>query len=306
MLISYFYPNKHHRLFVPYATNHKFLDNICTKEVDLIYCGSASRLDKAMVAKQEYGKPLICWVWDLPCFWREWARNSAEFNEHAWRDKYIENTVSNLRKCDRVISASKYTQKILNGKYNLESEQAYFYVDLEGINGTPSPIKKGYVIQISRLALNKRFDHSVRAASAVDRKFVCIGTGATEGLKQLAQSILADVEFHASVPRVKLVELLKQAEVLLSPSLHEGWGMTPIEAIYCGTPILLSDLEVFKEVYGDSAIYHRKDDVEDMKDKLGRLMGDKALQRKIVKDCLPLLSDFTIPKFIERWERLIK
>ena len=306
MLISHFYPNKFHRQFVPHATNHKFLDNSCTKEADLIYCGSASRLDKAIAAKEEYGKPLICWVWDIPCFWRDWTRNSEEYNEHAWRDKYIENTVSNLRKCDRVISASKYTQGILKEKYDLESEQIYFYANFDGINNNPLPIKKEHLIQISRLALNKRFDHSIMAARTVGRKLICVGTGVVEGLKQYAQSISADVEFHANVPRVNLMELLRQAEILLSPSLHEGWGMTPIEAIYCSTPMLLSDLDVFKEVYGDSALYHRKDDAEDMEDKLRKLIKDKALQRKIVEDCLPLVSDFTIPKFVERWERLIR
>jgi len=309
MLIAHYYPgdrNSDMVEFMRYVEGHRFLHNQCTKDVDLIYCGSASQLDRAMAAKTAYEKPLICWVWDLPCFWREWIRNSEEFNEHARRDKYIEKTVSNLRKCDRVISASKYTQRILKEKYSLESEQLYFYVHPEYTNGNPQPIKKGYAIQIGRLALNKRVDHSIRATGAVGQKFICVGTGVTEGLKQLAQDIPADVEFYSNVPRPKLAELLRQAAVLLSPSLHEGWGMTPIEAIYCGTPILLSDLEVFREVYGDSALYHKKDDAEDMKGKLGRLMKDKALQRKIVEDCLPLVSDFTMPKFIKRWEKAIR
>lgn len=306
MLISYFSPNEHHRLFAPHVKNHRFLHNRCTKDADLIYCGSASQLDKAMVAKREYGKPLICWVWDLPYCWPEWARNNEEVRAHAWRDKYIETTVSNLRQCDKVISASKHTQRVLRERYGIESEQIYFYIDMEGIDAIPPNGKSGHIIQISRFALNKRFDISIKATSTIDRKLICVGTGGYVGLKRLAENLHADVDFYCNENNRKVIGLLKSAVVLVSPSLHEGWGMTPIEALYCGVPVLLSDLEVFREIYGDSVPYHRKDDVDDMSEKLRYLLADTHLQRKIVEGCQPLISDFTIPKFIERWEKMIR
>lgn len=305
MLISYFSPNEYHRLFVPYVKNHGFLHNHCTKDVDLIYCGSASQLGKAMAAKKEYGKPLICWVWDLPYNWREWARNDAEIHAHVWRDANIKKTVSSLRKCDRIISASKHTQRILKEKYAIESEQIYFYIDTEGIDAIPPNEGDGYIIQISRFALNKRFDVSIKAVSNLGWKFVCAGTGNYNNLKNLAEKLHTDVDFYCNKDMRTIIGLLKSAEILVSPSLHEGWGMTPIEAIYCGVPVLLSDLKVFKEIYGDSVPYHKKDDVKDMSEKLRYLLGDKQLQRKIVEDCKPLISDFIIPKFIDRWEKII-
>jgi len=306
MLISYFSPNEHHRLFVSYIKDHGFLHNRCTKDVDLIYCGSASQLVKAMAAKQEYGKPLICWVWDLPYCWPEWTKNNEEVRAHVWRDAYIKKTVLNLHKCDKVISASKYTQQILKEKYAIESEQIYFYIDTEGIDAIPPNGRSRHIIQISRFALNKRFDVSIKTVSNLGRKLVCVGTGSYGGLKNLAEKLHADVDFYCNKDTRTVIKLLKSAEVLVSPSLHEGWGMTPIEALYCGVPVLLSDLEVFREVYGDNVPYHRKDDVEDMREKLRYLLADMQLQRKIVDDCRPLISDFTIPKFIKRWEKMIR
>ena len=288
-----------------YVKHHDFLHNRCTKDVDLIYCGSASQLNKAMVAKQEYGKPLICWVWDLPYCWAKWARNNDEIRAHVWRDAHIKNMVSNLRKCDRVISASKYTQWVLKEKYAIESEQLYFYIDTEGIDAVPPNERNRHIIQISRFALNKRFDVSIKAVSTLGRKLVCAGRGIYAGLKRLAQQLHADVDFYCNEDNKKVMGLLKSAEVLVSPSLFEGWGMTPIEALYCGIPVLLSDLEVFREIYGDSVPYHKKDDVDDMREKLRYLLADKQLQRKIVDDCQPLISDFTIPKFVDRWEKII-
>lgn len=306
MLISYFSPNEFHRLFVPHVKNHEFLHNRCTKDVDLIYCGSASQLDKAMIAKQEYGKPLICWVWDLPYCWGEWCRTNDEVRAQAWRDAYIKNTVSALRKCDKVISGSRFTQQVLKDKYAIESDQIYFYIDTEGIDAIPQNGRGGHIIQISRFALNKRFDISIKATRSIGRKLVCMGSGRYDGLKSLADKLHANVDFYCNKDTKTVIGLLKSATVLVSPSLHEGWGMTPIEALYCGVPVLLSDLEIFREIYGDSVPYHRKDDVDDMSEKLRYLLADKRLQNKIVEDCRPLISDFTIPEFIDRWERVIR
>jgi glycosyltransferase involved in cell wall biosynthesis len=305
MLISYFYPNKFHGLFVPYVKKHQFLHNHCTKEADLIYCGSTSQLDKALAAKQQYKKPLICWVWDLPCYWREWTRNNEEISAHARRDRSIEKTVMNLKKCDKIISGSKYTQRILKENYSIESEQIYFYIDTEGIDAIRANRRNGHIIQISRFALNKRFDISIKATNGLGRKLICAGTGNHSKLKLLAKELNADVEFCCNKNTSVIIALLKSAEILVSPSLHEGWGMTPIEAIHCGTPVLLSDLEVFKEIYGDNILYHKRDNPDDMREKLRHLLKDRRLQRKIISDCRPLIASFTVNKFIKRWERAI-
>lgn len=305
MLISHFCPNSFMRRFTDYADGHKFLLNCCTKDADLIYCGSISQLDKALVAKEQYGKSLICWVWDLPYCWPEWVRNNDEVRMNLWRDKFIAKAVFGLLKCDKVISSSKYTQRILKEKFNIASEQVYFYIDTEELDAIPVSYRKGHIIQISRFALNKRFNISIKAMSGLGRKLVCVGTGNHNNLRRLAESLSADVDFHCNIERSKTIALLKEADILISPSIFEGWGITPIEALYCGTPVLLSDLEVFKEVYGDNVPYHKRDDPDDMKDKLRCLLADRQLQNKITKRCRPLISEFTIPKFIKRWEKAI-
>ncbi len=309
MLIAHYYPggdNSDTMLFERYVEKHRFLHNQCTKDVDLIYCGSVSQLSKAMTAKIIYKKPLVCWVWDLPYCWREWVRNDREMRENAHRTADVKRKALLLKQCDKVISASKYTQRVLKEKFSIDSEQIYFYIDTDGLDAVQANEKKDYIIQISRFVINKRFDDSIKAMSTLDRKLVCVGTGAVGELRKLALDLQTSVDFYCSVERAMTVKLLKEAEILVSPSVFEGWGITPIEALYCGVPVLLSDLEVFKEVYGDSVPYHKRDDPIDMREKLRYLLADKKLQDKIVEQCQPLISDFTIFKFIERWERAIK
>jgi len=305
MLISCFFPNKFHALFIPFVENHKFQINHCTKEADLIYCGSASQLDKALAAKQAFKKPLISWVWDLPWNWRSWTRNMDEFKAHAHRDKQIKRIVGNLKICDKILCGSKFTQRILKEKYGIKSDQIYFYIDTEGISAMPPMGESGHIIQISRFALNKRFDMSIKVAAEIGRKLVCAGTGDYSKLEILARGLQADVEFYCNQSTAKVIGLLKSAGVLVSPSLHEGWGMTPIEALYCGIPVLLSNLEIFKEIYGDSVPYHRIDDIEDMRKQLQQILADEDLQKKIVRDCRPVIESFTAAKFAKRWEKAI-
>lgn len=305
MLISHFYPNAVMNRFTAYITKHKFQPNFCTKDADLIYSGSVSQLDKAMAAKEIYKKPLICWVWDIPYCWPEWARNNKEISEHSWRSKYIRKIVGNLRRCDKVISSSKYTQRILREKYGIDSEQIYFYIDTQEIDSIPASKNECHIIQISRFALNKRFDVSIKAMVGIDETLVCVGLGNNSGLKRLAESLRVNVKFYCNVKRHVTISLLKRASVLVSPSIFEGWGATPIEALYCRIPVLLGELEVFRELYGNNVLYHKRDDPNDMREKLRYLLADRKLQNNIVDKCQPIISEFTIPKFVERWERVI-
>ncbi len=92
----------------------------------------------------------------------------------------------------------------------------------------------------------------------------------------------------------------------MSPSVFEGWGLSPIEALYCNKPILLNDLEVFKEVYGHYAAFHKRDDVKDMNKMIRELLHWESYRYGIVHDCKPLISEFTIIKFADRWNEFIK
>jgi glycosyltransferase involved in cell wall biosynthesis len=59
-----------------------------------------------------------------------------------------------------------------------------------------------------------------------------------------------------------LVPLVTGASALLYPSLYEGFGLPPLEAVACGTPALVSDIEVLRETVGDAATYVPTGDLE--------------------------------------------
>lgn len=58
-----------------------------------------------------------------------------------------------------------------------------------------------------------------------------------------------DIEFTGFVSDERLVELVSNAKALVQPSFYEGFGLPPLEALYLGTNVIISDIEVFREIY---------------------------------------------------------
>lgn len=72
------------------------------------------------------------------------------------------------------------------------------------------------------------------------------------------------VEFHFEISDSSLANIYQEASVLIQPSLAEGFGLTGIEAIALGTPVVASDIPIFREVYGNIAHYFNPHDSQSL------------------------------------------
>lgn len=81
----------------------------------------------------------------------------------------------------------------------------------------------------------------------------------------------ARVSFLGGVSDEEYVELLSSCFALVSASLDEGFGIPALESISQGTPAVLSDLEIFREVAGDGALYFTPQDSADFARKIRSL-----------------------------------
>ena len=73
----------------------------------------------------------------------------------------------------------------------------------------------------------------------------------TETLRLLEHAETLGITFAGKMFGKELAGLFHRAALLVQPSLYEGFGMPPLEALVCGTPVILSDIPVFREIYGD-------------------------------------------------------
>ncbi len=71
------------------------------------------------------------------------------------------------------------------------------------------------------------------------------------------------------------------AEAFVFPSLYEGFGIPPLEAMAAGTPVLSSSVSVMPEVLGDAALYFDPHSIEDMAEKMFQLASSYHLRQQL-------------------------
>ena len=85
----------------------------------------------------------------------------------------------------------------------------------------------------------------------------------------LAASEKEGVEFTGFLPDQKLKDLISRARLLVQPSLYEGFGVPPLQALYSGTRAVISDIPVFKEIYAKfPVVFFKAGDADDLAQKI--------------------------------------
>jgi glycosyltransferase involved in cell wall biosynthesis len=70
--------------------------------------------------------------------------------------------------------------------------------------------------------------------------------------------------------------------MLVFPSFYEGFGLPPLEAMACGTPVIVSKIKVMPEIVGDAALLVDPHDVEDLAIAMNRLLTDETLREELI------------------------
>ncbi len=83
------------------------------------------------------------------------------------------------------------------------------------------------------------------------------------------------------VPRDDLPHLLDGASAFAFPSLYEGFGLPPLEALARGVPTVVSDTSSLPEVVGDAALRHPPGDSDALAEALLRLLEDGRLRARL-------------------------
>lgn len=77
--------------------------------------------------------------------------------------------------------------------------------------------------------------------------------------------------------------LMSGAEIFVFPSLYEGFGIPPLEAMACGTPVIVSDAEALLETVGKCAVVFRSGDSAELSRKINCLLEDENMRKKMLK-----------------------
>lgn len=95
--------------------------------------------------------------------------------------------------------------------------------------------------------------------------------------------IASNVVFAGFVAEDDLVSLYNAAELLIYPSLYEGFGLPLLEAMICGTPVITSPCGSIPEIAGDAALMVDPHDADAIANAIKRLVTDKVLYDSLVE-----------------------
>jgi glycosyltransferase involved in cell wall biosynthesis len=96
-----------------------------------------------------------------------------------------------------------------------------------------------------------------------------------------------------------LANLYQFADTFVYPSLYEGFGIPPLEAMYYGCPVLASNTSSIPEVVGEAGHYFNPNSFDDLVRKLEQILSDSSLKRKLVEKGYEQESKFSWGKCAE-------
>lgn len=105
-----------------------------------------------------------------------------------------------------------------------------------------------------------------------------------------------EITLAGFVDRKMLRGLYRGAACLIYPSRYEGFGLPPLEAMACGTPVITSTAGALPETVGDAALSFRAGDVVDLSMLVGRMLAEPALRAEMRERGIRRAAAF-------RWER---
>ncbi len=214
---------------------------------------------------------LLLYVWDLPpqgtgrgkpdpVWWvgRRFFRVPRPWGGYGRRRGYYSRLRYITAAADAVWVPSQMTLETVAERFQVGAERVpYCYDSIRFAPGPPVPkASPPTLITVSRLRPHKNQAAVLHAAAELgDRVQVrLIGQGPEqEALEQLARRLQVRCSVETTADDATVTRAYREATVAVCPSRFEGFGVTPMEALGCGLPVVASDIPPHREFVGKAA-----------------------------------------------------
>jgi len=165
-------------------------------------------------------------------------------------------------------------------------------------------IRGRFVLFAGNVKPHKNLERLIRAFARVrcqegneDLRLVVIGDDVSRyaSLRRTADEagVRQEVRFFGFVPHETLAALYRMATVFAFPSLYEGFGLPPLEAMACGTPVVTSRISSLPEVVGDGALLVDPYNEDDIAQGIARVLDDEDLRARLVERGLERAASYS-------------
>ena len=250
-------------------------------QFDVIHAHDWLTYFAGIAAKRVSGKPLVVHMHAT-----EFDRSGENINRRVYA---IEK--AGMQAADRVIAVSELTRRIVIGKYGIPAEKVVTVHNAvrfgESEDAVPERAVKDKVVTfLGRITYQKGPDYFVEAAAKVlqrvpDVRFVVAGSGdlMNHVVRRVAQLGIADrFHFTGFLKGGEVQRMFRLSDVYVMPSVSEPFGISPLEAMRSGVPVIISRQSGVAEVL-DYAIKVNYWDVDALADAIYGLLTYPALGR---------------------------
>jgi glycosyltransferase involved in cell wall biosynthesis len=220
---------------------------------------------------------------------RDWITAISEFT----KSEFCEYTgMSPERVVVTPLAAADHFQPVTDAERLAEARRRY---------GIPP---SDYFLSITTLEPRKNLDHLIRsffalqeAEPAHEAALVLVGAKGLKHDKIIAEATReayrARIVFTGYVADEDLSAIYSGATGFVYPSLYEGFGLPPLEAMQCGTPVITSSTTSLPEVVGDAGILVDPRDGDALSQAMLTLLRDAELSRSLRTKGLARAADFS-------------
>ncbi len=234
--------------------------------------------------------------------------------------RYLEGAVPrSVARADHILADSQATRRDLIRLLGTPAEKVTVLYSGVSDDFTPHPhpgekerlrdryaLPERYILSVGTVQPRKNYRRLIEATAPLDLPLVIVGKPAW-----LADPIVAAAE---QAPHVKLLgfieegdlpALYRQATLFAFPTLYEGFGLPPLEAMACGTPVVASTASSVPEVVGEAGLLVDPLDVAGWTTAMRRLLEDDSLRHRLREAGLRRASRFTWEAAGRTWLDLV-
>jgi glycosyltransferase involved in cell wall biosynthesis len=234
------------------------------------------------------------------------AREQSGF----WRSVHFQLTRRVLREAERIFAVSNFTRNEIENLFEIPRDRievVYNAIDERFLRGHTTAADRDligeryqvtypFLLYAGRISPHKNVVRMIEAFSALkgelekdqlypDLKLIIIGDDLS-GNPDLRRTVVRsgvqnDVRFLGFIPIESLRIFYDAAKIFIFPSLYEGFGLPPLEAMAHGTPVVTSNVSSLPEVVGNAAVLVNPENVFEIMRALHRVLADQDLRERM-------------------------
>lgn len=241
-------------------------------------------------------KPMVTTIHDMNFF-------TYNINKRLQRD-----TIKSCERADHIIAISESTKNELVDLLKIDEKKIsviYHGIDHIKLDSIPNVhiYDFPYILYVgNRNNPFKNFNNFIKAFSLLSEKnseirLVCTGAPFNDQEQKLLEALKISNRCHSIfASEMQMIQLYRNAQFFVYPSISEGFGMPILEAMQCGCPCILSNVSCFPEIGQNAAMYFNPHSVDNIYEVMNQACQNESILRKLTNDGFQRVQFFSWEK----------